>query len=256
MNAEPAAHRAATLQPPRRETLVLLPGLLCDEAVWADQVEALSDVADCIVVDHGDCDSIEAMAEAVLSMALPATFALAGHSMGGRVALEVVRRAPERVARLALLDTGYQARPDNEVGEREREQRLALLALAQAEGMRRMGEQWAVGMVHPERVREPLFEAILRMIERNSTARFAAQIEALLHRPDATPVLARIDCPSLLLCGREDLWSPLARHVDMRDAIRGARLEIVERSGHMTTMEQPESTSRALRAWLDGWLGT
>lgn len=250
-NATRSSEQAVTQRQPPRQTLVLVPGLLCDETVWAHQVEALSDKVDCVVVDHGDRDSIESMAQAVLSMTLPPGFALAGHSMGGRVALEIVRQAPERVARLALLDTGYQARPENDAGESERQQRLALLSLAQVEGMRCMGEQWAVGMVHPERVHDSLFETILRMIERNSTTRFAAQIEALLHRPDATSLLARIDCPTLLLCGREDQWSPLARHVDMADAIHGAQWVAIEHSGHMTTMEQPEATSSALRAWLD-----
>jgi pimeloyl-ACP methyl ester carboxylesterase len=233
-----------------RQTLVLLPGLLCDDTVWTRQIELLSDIADCIVVDHGECSSIEAMAQAVLSAALPESFALAGHSMGGRVALEIIRQAPSRVTRVALLDTGYQARPDNDVGEREREQRFALLNIARSSGMRKMGEQWAIGMVHPDHVRSPVFEAILRMIERNSVERFAHQIEALLHRPDATTLLAHIECPTLLLCGRQDSWSPPERHRVMQDAIRGAHFEIIEDSGHMTTMEQPETSSRALRAWL------
>jgi pimeloyl-ACP methyl ester carboxylesterase len=234
----------------KRQTLVLLPGLLCDGTVWEHQIQSLSDTADCVVADYGACDSIEAMAEAVLSTQLPDTFALAGHSMGGRVALEIVRRAPPRVARLALLDTGYQARPETEAGAQERNQRLALLDRAKTEGMREMGAQWAVGMVHPAHVDTPVFEAMLRMIERNSVQRFAHQIEALLRRPDATSLLAHIDCPTLLLCGREDRWSPLVRHIDMREAIPGAHLEVIEHAGHMTTMEQPEAVTRALQTWL------
>src|ERR1700761_419287 len=116
------SEQAIEQQQPRRQTLVLVPGLLCDETVWAHQVEALSDKVDCVVIDHGDLDSIEAMAHAALSMTLSPRFALAGHSMGGRVALEIVRQAPERIERLALLDTGYQARPQNDVGESERQQ--------------------------------------------------------------------------------------------------------------------------------------
>jgi pimeloyl-ACP methyl ester carboxylesterase len=233
-----------------RQTLVLIPGLLCDSTVWAQQVEALSDVADCIAVNHGEFNSIDDMAQAVLSMALPPSFALAGHSMGGRIALEIVRREPSRVARLALLDSGYQARPDDAIGVREREQRMALLEIAKTAGMRQMGRQWAVGMVHPDQVETPLFEQILQMIERNSVERFANQIEALLHRPDTTSLLPQIDCPTLLLCGRDDRWSPLSRHIEMCEMIPGSQLEIIEQCAHMTTMEQPEAVSRALRAWL------
>jgi pimeloyl-ACP methyl ester carboxylesterase len=233
-----------------QRTLVLIPGLLCDGTVWRHQVDALADVADCVVVDHGECDSIEAMARAVLSLPLPDSFALAGHSMGGRVSLEILRLEPVRVERLALLDTGYQSRPKGAVGESEREQRLALLDIARRHGMRDMGTQWARGMVHSDHVATPVFETMLQMIERNTVQRFANQIEALLHRPEAGSLLAEIACPILLLCGRHDMWSPVSRHRDMLELIPGAQLVVVEDAGHMTTMEQPAATSQAMRAWL------
>ena len=230
--------------------LLLLPGLLCDEANWARQRADLAGVADCRVPVYRTLDSLEAMAEQVLAVAPPGRFALAGHSMGGRVALEVLRRAPGRVERLALLDTGFQALAAGEGGEKERAGRHQLLALARSEGMRTMGAQWARGMVHPTRIGTPVFEAILQMIERHTPDMFAAQIKALLARPDASALLPQIHCPTLLLCGRDDLWSPLARHEEMQRQIAGARLEVIDRCGHMATMEQPQAVSQALAQWL------
>ena len=233
-----------------KATLLLLPGLLCDGTVWQAQCAALADIADCRVPVYRTLDSIGAMAEHVLSIAPPGPFALAGHSMGGRVALEVVRRAPERVARLALLDTGFQALAAGEAGEKERAGRHQLLTLARAQGMRAMGDQWARGMVHPGRLEDAVFEDILQVIARNTPAMFEAQISALLSRPDATALLPQIRCPTLVLCGRDDAWSPLARHEEMHAAIFGSRLEVVEKSGHMTTMERPDAVSLAMRNWL------
>ena len=233
-----------------KPTLLLLPGLLCDDAVWQAQCADLGAFADCRVPVYGAFDTLEAMAEHVLATAPAGGFALAGHSMGGRVALEVFRRAPERVLRLALLDTGFQSLAAGEAGEKERAGRHQLLSLARSEGMRAMGAQWARGMVHPERLGDAVFEEILEMIARNTPEMFESQIRALLGRPDATLLLPLIGCPVLLLCGRDDAWSPPARHEEMRAAIPGSRLEIIESSGHMTTMEQPQAVSRALKHWL------
>ncbi len=234
-----------------RGPLLLLPGLLCDATAWTAQAARLDDIADCRILDYGEADSIDTMARGVLRQA-PVKFALAGHSMGGRVALEVTRLAPARVTHLALLDTGYQARPDGAAGERERSERMALLALARKEGMRAMGRRWAQGMVQMERLGDTaLMAAILDMIERKSADTFAAQINALLHRPDATALLSQIDCPTLLLCGREDSWSPLARHQQMAALLPRATLEVVADCGHMSTMERPQTVAQAMRNWLE-----
>jgi uncharacterized protein (TIGR02246 family) len=231
-------------------TLVLIPGLLCDEFVWSGQREALSAHARVWVPDHGSLDSLTEMALAVLRDAPAERFAMAGHSMGGRVALEVFRLAPHRVQRLALLDTGWLPRSAGAQGEEERASRLALLDNARRLGMRAMGRQWARGMVHPAAIDTPVFASILDMIERKSPEVFAAQIRALLARPDASEQLAAIDCPTLVLCGREDSWSPLSQHLQMAAIIRGARLSIIEDSGHMSTLEQPQAVSAALVEWL------
>ncbi|WP_175107707.1 alpha/beta fold hydrolase [Pararobbsia alpina] len=232
-----------------RPTLVLIPGWLCDSVVWAEQVRALEPFAHSVIADHGHRDSLEAMATAVLAMDLPERFSVAGHSMGGRVALEIVRQAPERVDRLALLDTGFQARPSDESGERERSLRMTLLQLARRSGMRQMGVEWSRLMIG-DNASPALKEAVLDMVERRSVEQCEAQVRALLNRPDATSLLRSIKCPLLLACGREDHWSPLACHEEMRDLVKGSRLEIIEGSGHMTTMERPEAVSSILREWL------
>lgn len=230
-------------------TLILLPGLLCDHAVWAGQQAALAD-ARVVVPSYGTLASIPDMARHVLAQVPAGRFALAGHSMGGRVALEMLRLAPQRVERLALMDTGIDPLPAGPAGQAEREKRMALLALARAQGMWAMGREWARGMVHPARLDTPLFEAILDMIERSTPQVFQAQISALLARPDARDLLPRIACPTLLLCGRQDAWSPPARHEQMHALLPGSRLVMVEDSGHMTTMEQPAAVSAALHDWL------
>lgn len=229
---------------------MLLPGLMCDRAVWAAQIEALAPLAACQVMAYGALDSLAAMAEHVIEHAPPGRFALAGHSMGGRVAFEVLRRVPERIERLALLDTATHPLPDGEAGATEKAGRLRLLEIARTQGMQAMAREWATGMVHPAHRGEPVFEAIVDMIARATPEIFAAQIRALLARPDAAPLLATIRCPTLVLCGREDGWSPPARHEFMHQRIAGSQLVVIERCGHMSTMERPVAVSAALADWL------
>jgi pimeloyl-ACP methyl ester carboxylesterase len=127
---------------------------------------------------------------------------------------------------------------------------MALLAIARERGMREMGRQWARAMVHPSRLASPLFEEILDMIERQTPAMFEAQITALLGRPDGRPALAGLRCPTLIGCGRQDAWSPLARHEQMHGLLPGSRLAVIEDSGHMSTMEQPDVVSKVLIEWM------
>lgn len=230
--------------------LMLCPGLMCDAAVWAPQVRALSATWNCVVVDYGLRDSLADMARHVLATAPAERFALAGHSMGGRVALEVMRIAPERVSHLALLDTGIHPLAVGTPGASEKAGRLGLVALAREQGMRTMGQQWLANMVHPNVRGTPLFAAIVDMLVRSSAAQFAAQTQALLARPDAAPVLPVIRCPTLLLTGEQDLWSPPEQHAAIAQKIAGAVLEVVPHCGHMSTLEQPAAVSDALSAWL------
>jgi len=224
--------------------------LICDQTVWQRQVDVLSDVAVSACADYGELDSLPAMAEAVLRTA-PARFSLAGHSMGGRVALQIYRLAPHRVARIALLNTGCLPRPEGDAGEEEARNRADLVALAQSQGMRAMLSRWLPPMIHPLRINDaPLVNAITEMMSRKTPEIFAAQNRALLARPDAGPILEQIRCPALVLTGREDGWSTPAHHADMAARIAGSQLAIVPNSGHMSTMERPAEVSAALRAWL------
>lgn len=231
--------------------VLLLPGLACDKEVWKHQTRRLSQIATVRVIDYGTSDSIQKMAETTLRNA-PEEFAIAGHSMGGRVVYEVVRRVPERVTGLALLDTAYRPFAGGEYGERERAERRRLVDIARTQGMRAMARDWVQIMVKPARLSEqPLIDSIIEMFARKTPEIFAGQIKALLERPDATPVLTAIRCPTLVLCGREDAWSTLPTHRDISARIPGSNLVIIENAGHMAPMECPEKVSEALVAWLE-----
>ncbi len=230
--------------------LLLAPGLMCDATSWG-AVPALLSGFDCRVVDHGMADSLAQMAEQLLAHA-PERFALAGHSMGGRVALEVMRIAPERVTHLGLFDTGHLPKPVGMAGDEEVGKRMALLAMAREQGVRAMASEWVKGMVAPHRLADrPLIDAILDMFERKSADIFERQLRALIQRPDATPVLAQIRVPTLVLCGELDAWSPPAQHQAMANCIaaRPAVVSIAD-CGHMAMQEQPEAVAAAMRQWL------
>jgi pimeloyl-ACP methyl ester carboxylesterase len=231
--------------------VLFLPGLACDQAVWRPAPRRISEIATVGVADYGGSDSLKKMAEAALGRA-PNRFALAGHSMGGRVAFEIIRQAPERVAGMALLDTAYRPFPVGEAGERERAERLRLVALARSQGMRAMARDWVQNMVHRSRLSdEELIESIVEMFQRKSPEIFASQIKALLERPDATPVLSAIRCPTLVLCGREDSWSMPETHKQMRARIPQSKLVFIERCGHMAPMERPQQVTAALLEWVE-----
>lgn len=229
-----------------KPTLFLLPGLLCDERVWAHQVQQLSALVDIRIPDFSQHDSLDAMADAVLHQA-PAHFYVAGHSMGGRVALQILSKAPDRILKLGLLDTGTHAAKPGEA-----EKRQVLIDLASRQGMAAMARAWAPPMVHPDRHADAdLMNAIYAMVESYSVSSFRQQVNALLHRPDALPFLAKAPSNTLVLCGREDAWSPPEQHEVISRALPDeSPVVIIERSGHMSPMEQPEAVTVAMRQWL------
>lgn len=231
--------------------LILLPGLMCDADVWAPLYPHLpADVATW-VPDYGMSNSLSGMAQLVLDQAPAEHFALAGHSMGGRVALEVVRLAPQRVTRVALLDTGHLPCPAGEAGTQEAAKRHALLAVARSQGVRAMAQTWVQGMVHPDRLHDAaLIESVVAMFARKSADTFAAQIEALLARPDASDVLYTLRMPTLLQCGAPDSWSPPAQHEAMRALAPHAVLDVIADAGHMAPMERPVDVATSLTRWL------
>ncbi len=183
------------------------------------------------------------MAQLVLDAA-PKRFAVAGHSMGGRVALEVLRMAPDKVERLALLDTGTHPRAATEESKRGE-----LVELARSRGMEALAARWLPPMLHPDHA--TLLGPLTEMVKRSSPETFANQQRALLDRPDARSVLPLVQCPTLVLCGRQDAWSPVSQHEEIAAAIPQSKLVIVDDCGHMSTVEQPEAVTSALREWLD-----
>jgi pimeloyl-ACP methyl ester carboxylesterase len=181
----------------------------------------------------------------------PSKFVLIGHSMGGRVALDLVRQAPDRVIALALLDTSYLPWQDDDAGRSERQKRLGLLEQARAQGMRVMGRQWLKGMIHPARQDDAvLTESIIAMLERSSLAQYEAQVKALLNRPDSSKVLGNVSVPVLSLCGREDTWTNVHSHREMARMAQAGEFVEIPNCGHMAPMEQPAAVSAALRNWI------
>jgi pimeloyl-ACP methyl ester carboxylesterase len=228
-----------------KQHLVLVPGLLCSTGLWAAQLEHLADVADMTVANHTRHNTMEKIAKSILDDA-PDRFALAGLSMGGYISYEIVRQAPQRVTRLALLDTGSRAdTPERAEGRRK------LIELAEREGTRKAQEALLPVLIYKPRLNDKaLVEAALGMAEEIDVAAFKRQQEASMTRPDSRPLLASIRCPTLVLVGRWDALTPVELSQEIAAGIPGARLEIVPDCGHLSTMERPEAVNRALRDWL------
>ncbi|MPS69676.1 MAG: alpha/beta hydrolase [Novosphingobium sp.] len=224
--------------------LVILPGLLCDGRMFGGQLSAFP-ASMTVNGFYGGADSIEAMADYALAR-MPGRCALLGHSMGARVALEVSRKAPERVTRLALADTGiHPVRPG------EKEKRYALRDLGRREGFGALVDAWLPPMIGPSRRGDIGFYASLRaMCMGSGQVVFEAQIEALLHRPEVGAVLAALECPVSLMVGDSDAWSPVDQHREIAEALGGAPLTIVADAGHMAPAERPDAFNAALRGWL------
>jgi len=230
--------------------LLLLPGMLCDGAFWAAQVRGLAEVSAPRVIANEALDSFEKMASRVLALA-PERFALAGHSMGGRVALEVFRQAPERVTKLALLATDYRGVTSADERAAEVAQRQAWLETAREDGMEAFAKIWLKQVVAPANFSDrALVAAITAMTVRQSVALLEAQTLAALVRADYAAMLPRIDCPTLLCAGDADTWRPVALHEEMAALIPSSRSVVIEGSGHMLAMERPAAVTKALRAWL------
>ena len=231
-----------------RIPLALLPGQLTDRALWAHQIEALADLAESRVADFATQDSVAGMAHSVLAM-MPARFALAGLSMGGYVAMEVMRQAPERVGLLALLDTS--ARRDTPTRTEDRKAYVAQARVGVFKGVTRRALEM---YLHPDRVEErALADAVMAMTACFGRDVFFRQQAAAMGRPDSLPGLPRIACPTLVLCGRQDRLTPVACHEEIAAAIPGATLTVIEDCGHLSPMERPEEVTAALRAWLADW---
>jgi len=233
------------MSPPERIPLVLLPGLLCDDALWRHQIGGLADLAEITVADLTRDDHIERMAARVLDEA-PETFALAGLSMGGYAAQEIMRQAPHRVERLALLDTSYLAD-----GIEQKQRRTDFINLAEMGKFKGITPRLLPMLIHPDRMEDKeLCDTVLDMAEHVGKDAFIRQQKAIMSRPDGAWDLERIQCDTLVLCGRQDALTPLELHEEMASRIPNATLVVVEDSGHLAPLERPKPVTRAMRAWL------
>ncbi len=232
--------------PVTAETLLFLPGLLCDARLFRDQVEALSPRIRCVVADLTHDDRLGAMADRALAL-LPdaAPAAVCGLSMGGYVAFEMLRRAPQRVSRLALMDTS--ARPDT---PEQLRRRRALLSLSESGMFRGVTPRLLPQLLHPGRIAGPLGPEVIAMAERVGRPAFHRQQRAIMHRPDSRPDLARIAVPTLVAVGEADALTPPDRAEEMAAGIPGARLAVIPAAGHLPPMETPEAVTALLAAWL------
>lgn len=223
--------------------LLMLPGLICDSRIFDGQTAAFEQAWP--VPDYGDAATLAEMARRALDAA-PPRFALLGHSMGARVALEIVRTAGERVERLALVSTGVHLPAQGEAAKR-----YALRDLGRAEGMAALVDAWLPPMIAPLRPRDGLYERLRAMCVEAGLTRFEAQIAALLSRPEVESLLPAISCPTLVAVGREDRWSPPAQHEAITALVPGAHLVVVEGAGHMLPAEDPDALNAAIADWLE-----
>jgi pimeloyl-ACP methyl ester carboxylesterase len=226
--------------------LLLLPGLMCDAGVWRAQIAAFGADYEIRVPDFFPLDSFDAMAEAALALA-DRPFALAGHSMGGRVAMQVAATAPARVLRLALLDTGAHLPA---LGESEN--RLGLVATGEREGVEAVIRTWLPPMLAPaNRENQALWDAIAAMQRRAGVKTLKRQQRALLNRRDGFAQLDTVKVPTAFITGALDAWSPPEQHREMQAHVPGSTLTVIENCGHMAPMEAPEAVIQALAAWLE-----
>jgi pimeloyl-ACP methyl ester carboxylesterase len=225
--------------------LILIPGLLCTGNLFAPQLLGLRDVATMTVAAHRQHDTLAAIAAAILATA-PPHFALAGLSMGGYIAFEMIRQAPHRVTRLALLDTSARAdRPE------QTSRRAELLTLARAEGLAAVNRELLPLLVHPRRTSDVALCAVIdEMAVATGVDAFARQQAAIMGRPDNRPFLAEIRVPTMIIVGAEDALTPVKVHEEMQAGIAGSTLHVVPDCGHLSTLEAPATVTALLAQWL------
>jgi pimeloyl-ACP methyl ester carboxylesterase len=220
--------------------------MMCDARLFAPQVAALADLAQITVGDLTRAESVPALAAGLLAEA-PPRFALAGLSMGGIVAMEMAKQAPERVVRLALLDTNPRAEAEDRRAARRPQIERALRG-----GLRDVlaEEMKPLYLAEANRGDRALLRLLLDMALALGPEAFARQSRALRDRPDQRAALARYPGPALALCGAEDRLCPPERHAEMAALAPRGRLEIVAGAGHLPTLERPDAVNAALRRWL------
>ena len=226
--------------------IVFVPGLLCTGRIYEHQAQRLGRKHPVLLADHWSHASMAGIAKSILAVA-PETFALAGTSMGGYVAFEIMRQAPERVAKLILLSTS--AKPDTpERSEGRRKQ----VAAVRENGARTAVKTLWPNLVHPARHEDhALLAAFNEMADELGPDAFARQIDAIIGREDSRPTLPKIKVPTLVIAGAEDKLITPDNSKEIADGVPGARLEMVEHCGHMGMIERPETYTRLLGEFLD-----
>jgi pimeloyl-ACP methyl ester carboxylesterase len=225
--------------------IVLIPGLNCSARLYSEQFPALWQCGPVTVADHRRDDTMEAIADRILASS-PPRFALAGLSMGGYIAFVIARQAPERVARLALLDTS--ARPET---PNQSERRRTLIALAEGGRFSEVADHLFPLFVHRKRHSEDALRRIVRvMAEETGPDAFVRQQKAIMSRPDCRPMLALIACPTLVLVGDADELTPPVQAEEIAAGIAGSRLVVVPDCGHLSTIERPQAVTKALLEWI------
>ncbi|MFS4581125.1 alpha/beta fold hydrolase [Phaeobacter sp. C3_T13_0] len=227
------------------DPLVLLPGMMCDARLFAPQLAAFSHKRMVAVAPLRDGNTMEALARSVLDQA-PTRFALAGLSMGGIVAMEMIRQEPERITRLALLDTNALPDPPQNGSMRDAQVAKALSGNLKAVMRDQLKPNYLANGPH----RDDILDLCMDMAETLGPDVFADQSHAIQHRLDQRETLKSVGIPTLLICGAEDRLCPLERHQLMHDLIAGSHLAVITGAGHLPTLEQPELTNRTLNAWL------
>ncbi len=227
------------------EPLLLVPGLLCSARLYAPQAARFGSTRTIVIACHTRSDRMEKIAADILADA-PARFALVGLSMGGYIAMAILRAAPDRVTRVAFLDTAARADPPERAADRRK-----LIEIARTEGVRKVQDMLLPRLIHPSRLGESaLVDTTLDMAEDTGFDAFVRQQEAIIARPDSRPSLGLIRCPTLVLVGEQDLQTPPDVAREIADATPGASLVIVPECGHLSTLERPETVNDALAAWL------
>ena len=227
------------------KNLLLLPGLLCDNELWGSQIEALSGYFEITVADMTGHMDMKQLAGSILESA-PFEFALAGFSMGGYCALEIYRQAPERVQKLALIDTSARADTKQQTDHRE-----ALIDLCRAGKMNQVLDYLLPVFVTQEHLdNHSLVDNIRAMAERIGCKAFVEEQNAIMSRDDKRAMLKNITCDTLVLCGSQDQLTLPDFHTELAELIPGSRLVIVDDSGHLTPMEQPERVTAEMKCWL------
>jgi pimeloyl-ACP methyl ester carboxylesterase len=224
--------------------LLFLPGLACDARIYQPQLAAFADSR--AVDGYGTADTLQEMARIALDQA-PDTFDLLGHSMGGRVAMEVYRAAPERVRRLALVSTGI-----HPLREGEPEKRRELQAIGWDNGFEALIDEWLPPMVAEANRSDPAIYPPLRQMNVDAGQDvFDAQIHALVNRPEVDSLLPRITCPTLVMTGELDTWASPEQHRQIAAALPNSELVIVPGAGHMIQIEAPDAVNSAIARWLE-----